>query len=803
MELKPIIRKIYLNADKPYDPLYLGQYNKKLPVVFSLFNADGSKHNITDGEIVHIEISINETSIFKITNIEHLNNTISTVFEREIMLEDGEGTMNIYVSDGETTIGSNPIPIVIDAGAIDEDLNPKISALLISDLQDYITEAQQTNEDLKDTVNSTKEEVDTIKEATSQAIAENNKLSTRISSAKVLDTSLESKINTGTPLNANLADNITKANTAKPALDTSIEEANTTLEKLQSEIVKASLSSYVLKSQLVDILYPVGSIIFLNTTANPNDIFPNTSWSKVEGYLAGSGANFDFGSEVGSMEHTHGSTGMRALIGNINNDTGAFGYARTAIQDGMTEKYIMGFQTIRGIPQANISKVNHACALWGNTDEASSLPPTTVVNIWERIPTTDVPKISSFTAEPTSTTAGNTVTFRTVASGTGSLQYKYVIKGKTSNYSIVRDYNTLVAFQWSPKIQDDYECYVDVKDSNGVVTRSRIINYTVEAGVPTTQPIKISSFTADPKSPQVKGNTINLICVAKDGVGQLQYKFLQFDKAKNLWTKIRDFGESNTIAWTPTEIGVYDLYVDVKDSDDNVLRKSILDYVITEPVADLKVELTADKESPQVKGTKLTLTAVATGGAGQLQYKFLVQDVATNSWAVIKDYSSLDTIVWTASKAGTKNIYVDVRDSAGTTVRKSMSYNILSTESTAPVISSFEADKASPQVIGTPITLTATVTGNGNLQYKFVVQDSDGKWYLLRDFSTSNSYIWTPDIAGNKTLYVIVKDGNGNEATTSMSYIISENEEETVETNYIIDDDGNPITDENDNNITY
>ena len=36
-----------------------------------------------------------------------------------------------------------------------------------------------------------------------------------------------------------------------------------------------------------------------------------------------------------------------------------------------------------------------------------------------------------------------------------------------------------------------------------------------------------------------------------------------------------------------------------------------------------------------------------------------------------------------------------------------------------------------------------------------------------------------------------------------MSYIISENEEETVETNYIIDDAGNPITDENGNNITY
>ena len=83
-----------------------------------------------------------------------------------------------------------------------------------------------------------------------------------------------------------------------------------------------------------------------------------------------------------------------------------------------------------------------------------------------------------------------------------------------------------------------------------------------------------------------------------------------------------------------------------------------------------------------------------------------------------------------------------------------------------------------------------------------MVQDTDGE-HLLRDFSSSNTYVWTPDIAGNKTLYAIVKDTNGNEVRKSMSYIISENEEETEETNYIIDDAGNPITDENDNNIIY
>ena len=180
---------------------------------------------------------------------------------------------------------------------------------------------------------------------------------------------------------------------------------------------------------------------------------------------------------------------------------------------------------------------------------------------------------------------------------------------------------------------------------------------------------------------------------------------------------------------------------------------------------------TADKKSPQVSGTQIKLTAKATGN-GTLQYKFLIKDSSGN-WAVLRDYGKSNVYTWKTGKAGNKTIYVDVKDSNGKVTRASMSYTIKA-EAKPPVVSSFTADKKSPQVSGTQIKLTAKATGNGTLQYKFLIKDAAGNWSVLRDYGTSNTYTWKAGKTGNKTLYVDVKDSNGKVTRASMSYKVEE-----------------------------
>ena len=100
-----------------------------------------------------------------------------------------------------------------------------------------------------------------------------------------------------------------------------------------------------------------------------------------------------------------------------------------------------------------------------------------------------------------------------------------------------------------------------------------------------------------------------------------------------------------------------------------------------------------------------------------------------------------------------------------------MSYTV---KAAAPKVTSFTADKKSPQASGTQIKLTAKATGTGTLQYKFLIKDAAGNWSVLRDYGTSNTYTWKAGKTGNKTLYVDVKDSNGKVTRASMSYKVEE-----------------------------
>jgi RHS repeat-associated protein len=62
---------------------------------------------------------------------------------------------------------------------------------------------------------------------------------------------------------------------------------------------------------------------------------------------------------------------------------------------------------------------------------------------------------------------------------------------------------------------------------------------------------------------------------------------------------------------------------------------------------------------------------------------------------------------------------------------------------------SLSVNKSSPQPVGTQITFTATVTGAwATPEYSFLASiNNGGSWFALRDFSTSNQFVWTPQEA--------------------------------------------------------
>ena len=366
--------------------------------------------------------------------------------------------------------------------------------------------------------------------------------------------------------------------------------------------------------------------------------------------------------------------------------------------------------------------------------------------------------INSFTTDKVSPQYVGTSVKLTVQAvgGKGTKEYKYY-RYLNGNYADIKDWSTSSSVTIAPKTEGTYDLWVAVKDSTGKIVKKNIkfsFNKVLE----------VNSLTTDKVSPQYVESSINITAKVSGGIGTLQYRF-RVGNPDGTYSIIKDYSTSNTATWKANYIGSKILYVDVKDSRGKIVTKSV-NYTIKAKPLEIN-SFTTDKSSPQYKGSSIKMTASASGGEGTLQYRFRAGN-PDGSYSVVKDYSTTNTVVWTANYSGSKILYVDVKDSKGSVVTKSINYSIKE----KPVINSFTTDKNSPQNLGTTIKLTANVSGGANLQYKFSVQGEDGNTITLKDYSSSNTYNWTPSKDGNQTLYVDVKDSLGVTLRKSINYNI-------------------------------
>src|SRR5262245_53685799 len=69
-------------------------------------------------------------------------------------------------------------------------------------------------------------------------------------------------------------------------------------------------------------------------------------------------------------------------------------------------------------------------------------------------------------------------------------------------------------------------------------------------------------------------------------------------------------------------------------------------------------------------------------------------------------------------------------------------------------------DEAAPQLVGERITWTATAADCGTAPvYQFSVAPHGGAFHVVRDFSPTNTFAWTPMQEGSYDIEVLVKDG--------------------------------------------
>ncbi len=190
--------------------------------------------------------------------------------------------------------------------------------------------------------------------------------------------------------------------------------------------------------------------------------------------------------------------------------------------------------------------------------------------------------------------------------------------------------------------------------------------------------------------------------------------------------------------------------------------------VVSTTTTPVIASLTANQTFPfQANGTTaITWTATASGGGQPLQYRFSRFNQTTGTTTTVQALGASNTYSWTPTgfDAGFYTIGVYVRDSNGNWA--SLFTAVFQIIDTPIVISSLAANQAFPFTADgvTAITWTALASGGtAPLQYRFVRwSQASGTTTTVQNYSTSNTYSWTPTSAnaGNYQIGVYVRDAD-------------------------------------------
>lgn len=322
--------------------------------------------------------------------------------------------------------------------------------------------------------------------------------------------------------------------------------------------------------------------------------------------------------------------------------------------------------------------------------------------------------------------------------GTGNV-YQFTVNG-----TLLRDYTASSTCAWTPSIGGTYNLAVNVKDLNGT-DPTAIVTGTLTFQV-TALPLTGVTLDANPPSPQYTNTKIRLTATPIEGSNPV-FKFMAGT------TVLRDFDPSPNYDWTPTVAATYSLTAVVEElgeTDPAKVYTSIpLLYQINIPPL-TKATLTVTPSSPRTIGATINMS-VATDGGSNNAYQFM------SGATVLRAYGPTSTFNWVPATNGTNQLKVLVRDLGSANPTLDVPSNTVPYVITKPLTTAaLTASPASPQMMNTPITLTATATVGANVQYKFMANTT-----VIRNFSASNTCSWTPTTAGTFSLTVVTQDLNG------------------------------------------
>ena len=258
------------------------------------------------------------------------------------------------------------------------------------------------------------------------------------------------------------------------------------------------------------------------------------------------------------------------------------------------------------------------------------------------------------------TVIGDTITFTATAKGgTGTYTYSLIVYNeKTEKWARIKDNVTSNKFTWKAESTGSRLFYIDVKDSSGKTVRCEAMRVVTND--------KLSVTAKSSVDVTIVGDKVTFTADATGGTGGYTYSLIVYNETTKQWARVKDNITSNTMVWKAGSIGTRSFYIDVKDSSGKTVRSSAI-KIETAKTRPLSITASSSASSVSV-GSKVKISAVATGGTGEYTYSFIVKNEATGKWYRY-DFDNPSYLNWKPSSAGKRTFYVEVKDSDGNVLR--------------------------------------------------------------------------------------------------------------------------------------
>lgn len=282
-------------------------------------------------------------------------------------------------------------------------------------------------------------------------------------------------------------------------------------------------------------------------------------------------------------------------------------------------------------------------------------------------------QVKSFTTDLASPQYTQTdINLSASATGVGSVQYKFSVKNSSNQTTVLKDFSTKNVASWKPTATGTYTLIFDFKDTANN-TNQRTMAYEIKSDADVEAPI-IKSVT--PTGEILVNQKCNINVTAgggKTGTNLLFYKYVITDQ-NNRAVNVPYYTLNSSYSFTPKSLGTHTLSVAVQASDNETVVRSYNLSSVNEKHDEDELEITSFKSVGSLQvGNTIDVSCSAAGGTSPYTYQFLYDG------KVVANYSQEATCSIKLDTLGTHTIKVNVSDSKGKTVSRTMTIEVTDT----------------------------------------------------------------------------------------------------------------------------